>query len=181
MKCPFCGYAESKVTDSREAVDQNAVKRRRQCLGCFKRFTTFEAVDLTIQVYKRNGCYEEFQQNKLIKGLDAACNHTRVSHEQVVLIASEITANLMARQVREISTKEIGEMAMQKLKNIDPIAYIRFACVYRRFKDMDELVGAIQDVTHIQHKQESEDCYGIVSERDRGIQEKVNSHEEWNN
>ena len=147
MHCPFCNHQELKVTDSRNAVEQNAVRRRRECLSCMRRFTTFETIDLTIQVKKRDGRYEDFQQDKLIKGLDAACRHTRTSHEQVRTLAYEITADLLERQVREISTTELGEIAMRCLKDHDMVAYIRFACVYRRFKNVEELVKAIQEIT----------------------------------
>jgi transcriptional repressor NrdR len=147
MRCPFCNHFESKVTDSRNAVEQNAIRRRRECLSCQKRFTTFEMVDLTIQVHKRDGRYEDFLQDKLIRGLDAACRHTRISHEQVREVASQITADLMERQVREIETTELGEIVMKHLKELDTIAYIRFACVYRRFKVMDELMGEIQNIS----------------------------------
>ncbi len=154
MQCPFCNHTELKVTDSRNAVEQNAVRRRRECLSCLRRFTTFETVDLTIQVKKRDGRYEDFQQEKLIKGLDAACRHTRTSHEQVRTLAYEITTDLMEKQVREISTTELGEIVMRRLRDLDMIAYIRFACVYRRFKNVEELVKAIQEITP---KDEAED------------------------
>lgn len=146
MKCPYCGHEELKVTDSRNALEANAIRRRRECLNCSRRFTTFETVELTLQVHKRDGRYEEFIEQKLINGLDAACRHTRISHEQVRALASRIVSELMGRQVREISTKEIGEIVMKYLKTIDTIAYIRFACVYRRFKDIGELMEAIQSV-----------------------------------
>lgn len=146
MRCPFCNHLESKVTDSRNAVEQNAIRRRRECLECEKRFTTFETVDLTIQVHKRDGRYEDFQQEKLIRGLDAACRHTRISHDQVRTLAYQITTDLMERQIREIETTELGEILMKHLKEIDMIAYIRFACVYRRFKDVDELMDEIHNI-----------------------------------
>ena len=146
MKCPFCHYAELKVTDSRDAPDMNAIRRRRECLQCNRRFTTFETVELILQVYKRDGRYEDFQQQKLIKGLEAACRHTSVSYDQVIAIATQITDELMQRQVREINTTELGEMVMSRLQGLDPIAYIRFACVYRRFKNVEELNEALQSV-----------------------------------
>ena len=146
MKCPFCGHEESKVTDSRTAAEMNATRRRRECLGCGHRFTTFETVDLTIQVKKRDGSYAEFQLDKLTKGIDAASRHTRISHDQVRAVASEVTAQIMEKQVREITTTEIGEMVMNKLQELDSIAYIRFACVYKRFKDVDELMNALHNV-----------------------------------
>ena len=144
MKCPFCPDHDIKVTDSRNATDANAIRRRRQCLGCGKRFTTFETVDLAIQVKKRDGHYQDFNLQKLINGLSAACRHTRVSQEQVLTLASEIAAEIMESNMREVETVTIGSIAMEKLKRLDTIAYIRFACVYRRFKDMDELIEAIQ-------------------------------------
>jgi transcriptional repressor NrdR len=125
-------------------METNAVRRRRECLNCLKRFTTFETVDLVIQVQKRDGRYEDFLQEKLVKGLAAACNHTRISHDQVRALAYKITSDLMERQIREIKTSEIGEVVMQHLQALDTIAYIRFACVYRRFKDIGELMDAIQ-------------------------------------
>ncbi|MBM3192919.1 MAG: transcriptional repressor NrdR [Chlamydiae bacterium] len=144
MKCPFCGHEETKVTDSRNASESNAIRRRRECLSCLKRFTTFETVDLLIQVKKRDGRYEEFSVEKLIRGLDAACRHTRISHGQVLAIASEVTQEILERQTKEIDTLTIGKIVMERLKNLDTIAYIRFACVYRRFKDKDELMHAIE-------------------------------------
>ncbi len=144
MRCPFCDHIDLKVTDSRDAAEVNGVRRRRECLKCLRRFTTFETIDLTIQVFKRDGTYEDFVQDKLIKGLDAACRHTRISHEQVLALAYKITADLMERQIREISTTELGEIVMLHLRAMDIIAYIRFACVYRRFKDVDELMDAIK-------------------------------------
>lgn len=146
MQCPYCNHEETKVTDSRNALETNAVRRRRECLKCLKRFTTFETVDLIIQVRKRDGTYEDFQQEKLIKGLDAACRHTKVSREQVRNLVYKIAADLMERQVREIETTELGELVMKHLQDMDTIAYIRFACVYRRFKHVDELKDAIENI-----------------------------------
>jgi transcriptional repressor NrdR len=146
MKCPFCHHNELKVTDSREATDTNAIRRRRECLACEKRFTTFETIELTIQVHKRDDRWEEFQQQKLIRGLAVACSHTSVSHEQVIGIATAVTDELMQMQAKEISTAEIGELAMKHLKALNPIAYIRFACVYRRFKEISELINAINGI-----------------------------------
>jgi len=146
MKCPFCQHLELKVTDSRDAPEGNAIRRRRECLNCMRRFTTFETIELTLQVLKRDGRFEEFQQQKLINGLSSACNHTTISHDQVIAIASKITGDLLQMQVREIATKELGDMAMKELQALDPIAYIRFACVYRRFKNIEELMDAIQSI-----------------------------------
>ncbi len=146
MKCPYCHHEELKVTDSRDAPEVNAIRRRRECLKCFQRFTTFETVELTVQVQKRDGRYEDFQQQKLIKGLEAACRHTTISHEHVIALAAKITGDLLQRQVREIDTTELGDIVMQHLQALDPIAYIRFACVYRRFKDIKDLMDALQAI-----------------------------------
>lgn len=146
MKCPFCHFEETKVTDSRLIAETNSIKRRRECLKCEKRFTTFEALDLTLQVKKRDGTYEDFIEDKLIKGLDKACSHTRLSHDDVRAIVDDIKTELMLKQLRFISSRELGEMVMERLRKLDVIAYIRFACVYRRFKDLEELKEAIDSV-----------------------------------
>lgn len=146
MKCPFCNHEESKVTDSRDAIEINAIRRRRECCQCMRRFTTFETVDLSLQVKKRDGTFEDFQQEKLMHGMDSACRHTRVSHDQVRALTYKIKTDLMARGVREISSRELGEIVMQHLQATDVVAYIRFACVYKRFKDVRELLEAIQSI-----------------------------------
>ncbi len=146
MRCPFCSHEESKVTDSRDALETNAIRRRRECCQCMKRFTTFETVDLSLQVKKRDGTFEDFQQEKLISGIDAACRHTRISHDQVRALAYKIKADLIAKAIREISSQELGDIVIRQLKEIDVVAYIRFACVYKRFKDVRELLQAIQEL-----------------------------------
>lgn len=146
MKCPFCHHQDLKVTDSRDATEVNAIRRRRECLNCLRRFTTFETIELIIQVHKRDGRYEDFHQQKLINGMDAACRLTTVSHDQVIAIASQVSGELMQNQVQEISTTELGNMVMKHLQALDPIAYIRFACVYKRFKNIEELMEAIQSI-----------------------------------
>ena len=155
MKCPFCQHEGLKVTDSRDAPEMNAIKRRRECLECSRRFTTFETVELITQVRKRDGTYEDFQQQKLMNGIAAACRHTKISHDQVIALGAQITNELVHSQVQEISTTQLGEMVMKYLQALDPIAYIRFACVYRRFKDLVELEEAIKT---IQSKDETNSC-----------------------
>src|SRR5271169_4847371 len=105
MKCPFCNHEESKVTDSRDALEINAIRRRRECGQCMRRFTTFETVDLSLQVRKRDGTYEDFNQEKLINGMDAACRHPRIIHDQVRALAYKIKADLVSKGVREIAAK----------------------------------------------------------------------------
>ncbi len=147
MKCPFCHHLESKVTDSRNILETNSIRRRRECLSCTKRFTTFETVDITLQVKKRDGTYEDFQQGKLIKGLDAACRHSKISHDQVRAIVHKIMKELLHQQRREIDAEELGQMVMHELESIDIVAYIRFACVYKRFKDIKQVMEAIENIT----------------------------------
>jgi transcriptional repressor NrdR len=144
------------VTDSRDAAEINAIRRRRECCQCMRRFTTFETVDLSLQVKKRDGTFEDFQQEKLINGMDAACRHTRVSHDQVRALAYKIKADLMAKGIREIESRALGDLVMQNLQRTDVVAYIRFACVYKRFKDIRELVEAIQSIAPERGLKESE-------------------------
>jgi len=143
MKCPFCGGVDFKVTDSRNASEMNAIKRRRECVKCSKRFTTFETVDTSFQLKKRNGSFEEFQIDKLIAGISSACRHTSVSLESVKALAHEIANDVIQKGERTIEAEVIGEMVMKRLRKLDSVAYIRFACVYKKFKDMDELMDAI--------------------------------------
>jgi transcriptional repressor NrdR len=147
VRCPFCNHEDLKVTDSRDAVEINAIRRRRECGQCMRRFTTFETVDLVMQVKKRDGTYEDFQQDKLMNGIIAACRHTRVSHDQVRTLACQIKADLMASGHREIESRVLGEIVMEHLQKMDVVAYIRFACVYKRFKHINELVEAIQSIS----------------------------------
>lgn len=146
MKCPFCSHVDLKVTDSRNTPELNAIRRRRECLGCGRRFTTFETVELTLQVHKRDGRFEDFDQQKLINGLDAACRHTQISSEQIKALVARIMVDLMEKQVKQITTEELGEIVMQHLRLLDPIAYIRFACVYKRMKKIDQLIAVIDSI-----------------------------------
>ena len=146
MKCPVCDSDDFKVIDSRYAVEQNAIRRRRECQSCGKRYTTFETMELNIQVKKRDGRFEDFEREKLIQGMESSCHHTKISREEVHAIASEVSNDIMQRQQLNISTKELGEIVMERLLKRDAIAYIRFACVYRRFKDINELKEAIATI-----------------------------------
>ena len=137
MKCPYCQHEELKVTDSRNSHENNAIRRRRECLACGKRFTTFETVEAVnppILVRKRDGSVEPYQQQKLIQGLEAACRHTSISRDQVVQLAAMITDGFVNQQMQEVDSAEIGEKVMLSLEEMDRLAHIRYACVYRRFK-----------------------------------------------
>ncbi len=157
MRCPFCSHEDSKVTDSRFAGEVNAIRRRRECSQCMRRFTTFETVDVSLQVKKRDGTFEDFAQEKLINGMEAACRHTRVSRDQVHQMAYQIKADLVAKGIREITSQELGATVLEHLLAADVIAYVRFACVYKRFKDIRELVETIQRVApeEIEHEERS--------------------------
>lgn len=135
MKCPACGCADSKVIDSRHVEEGNSIKRRRECLACQKRYTTFEMIE-TMQMFvvKKDGSKEMFDRNKILGGLVKACQKRPVNPEEIV---NEIEAELQNSLQNEITTKELGEIVMSKLKARDEVAYVRFASVYREFKDID--------------------------------------------
>ncbi|MBQ5346437.1 MAG: transcriptional repressor NrdR [Ruminococcus sp.] len=144
MKCPFCGYTESKVIDSRSADDSERIRRRRECLKCGKRFTTHEIIEtVPVIVVKRDKSRESFDRNKLTNGLVRACEKRPVSIDKIEEIVNKIESKVQSSLDREVTTEEIGELAMKELKNVDEVSYVRFASVYRSFKDietfMDEL------------------------------------------
>lgn len=144
MKCPYCGYVESKVIDSRPAEEGSTIRRRRECLACNKRFTTYEIIErLPLVVVKRDGSRQSFDKVKIINGLVRACEKRPVALEQLESIAMEIENELQSALEREISTAEIGEMVMTRLKGIDEVAYVRFASVYRQFKDINTFMNEL--------------------------------------
>ena len=138
MKCPYCGYAESKVVDSRPADEGATIRRRRECLACQKRFTTYEFMErLPLVVIKRDGSRQTFDRMKLLNGMIRACEKRPVPMSALESIADEIEQELQNALEREISTAEVGEMVMNHLKSVDEVAYVRFASVYRQFKDIN--------------------------------------------
>ncbi|HAJ66478.1 MAG: transcriptional regulator NrdR [Eubacteriales bacterium] len=138
MKCPFCGYSDSKVIDSRPAEEGSTIRRRRECLACQKRFTTYEIIErLPLVVIKRDGSRQSFDKVKLINGMVRACEKRPVTLSQLEAIADEIEQELQSGLEREIRTVDIGEMVMARLKDVDEVAYVRFASVYRSFKDIN--------------------------------------------
>ena len=138
MKCPFCGYTESRVIDSRPAEEGASIRRRRECLACQRRFTTYEVMErLPLVVIKRDGSRQTFDKNKLIGSMLKACEKRSVALGDLEKIADEIEQELQNELVREIPTSEIGEMVMRRLQNLDQVAYVRFASVYRQFKDIN--------------------------------------------
>ena len=138
MKCPFCGYKESKVIDSRPAEESTTIRRRRECLACQRRFTTHEIIErLPIILIKRDGSRQSFDKVKLINGMVRACEKRPVPLATLEGIADEIEQELQSNLEREVSTVEIGEMVMNRLKAVDEVSYVRFASVYRSFKDIN--------------------------------------------
>ena len=138
MKCPYCGYEESKVIDSRPADEGERIRRRRECLKCGKRFTTHEVIEtVPIVVVKRDKSREVFDRNKLTAGILRACEKRPVSIEQIEKMVDNIETQLQSSLDREVTSMTIGELTMDQLKNIDEVAYVRFASVYRQFKDIN--------------------------------------------
>lgn len=144
MKCPFCGYTESKVIDSRPTDESERIRRRRECMSCSKRFTTYEVIEnVPVIVVKKDKSRESFDREKLFNGMLRACEKRPVSVEELEKAVNEIEAEIQNSLDREVTSVRIGELAMSKLKDLDEVAYVRFASVYRQFKDintfMDEL------------------------------------------
>ena len=147
MKCPFCGFLESKVIDSRPAEEGSTIRRRRECLACQKRFTTYEIIEhLPLVVVKRDGSRQTFDRVKLINGMVRACEKRPVSLAQLEKIADEIEQELQSALEREISTVDIGEMVMRRIKEVDEVAYVRFASVYRQFTDINTFMNEIKQL-----------------------------------
>ena len=141
MKCPYCGFKESKVVDSRPADEGRSIRRRRECLSCGKRFTTYEIMEsLPLVVIKRDGSRQAFDRAKMIKGMLRACEKRPVSLAQLEKISEDIEQELQNSLDREISTEQVGTMVMDKLKSVDEVAYIRFVSVYRQFNDIESFM-----------------------------------------
>lgn len=150
MKCPFCGYADSKVVDSRPADEGSSIRRRRECLKCGKRFTTYETIERTpLMLVKRDGTRQPYDRQKLLNGIIKACEKRPVSIQRMKELVNKIEQRLFSSLDYEISSKLIGEMVMEELRSVDEVAYVRFASVYRQFKDintfMEELNMLIKD------------------------------------
>ena len=144
MKCPFCFNDESKVVDSRSTDDNTTIRRRRECTKCNKRYTTYEKIeDIPVLVIKRDLARENFNKEKIINGLIIACQKRPVSRKQIEEIAEEIEKKISNNMLTEIESETIGEMVMEKLKEIDEISYVRFASVYRQFKDINTFLEEI--------------------------------------
>ena len=147
MKCPNCGDIESKVVDSRRSDEGDSIRRRRECLACQRRFTTYEIVEsLPIIVVKRDGTHQSFDRNKILNSMVRAFDKRKVSVAELERITAEIEQTIQNTLEREVSTDKIGEMVMERIKPLDEVAYIRFASVYRRFQDIGSFVAEINQI-----------------------------------
>lgn len=145
MKCPYCYVPESKVIDSRPADNGMSIKRRRECPSCGRKFNTYEKVeDIPLRVIKKDGSRESFDKLKIMNGVTRACEKRPVTSEQIEKLVNEIEAQVYNKSNKEITTLEIGEMVMEGLKDLDDVAYVRFASVYRQFKDVNTFIDELQ-------------------------------------
>ena len=147
MKCPYCAHLGDKVVDSRESREGEVIRRRRECLGCAKRFTSYERIDeIPYMVVKKDGSRERFERQKLVAGLLKACEKRPVSVASLEAVADRVETTLQERSEKEITTHEIGAFVMQELKKLDKVAYVRFASVYRHFRDIGEFMSELKDL-----------------------------------
>ena len=145
MKCPFCGNLDDKVVDSREGKEGEVIRRRRECVGCGRRFTSYERIDeIPYMVVKKDGTRERFERQKVIAGLLKACEKRPVSVSELESVANKVEATLQERPDKEISTEEIGASVMDALRVLDAVAYVRFASVYRHFRDIGEFMTELK-------------------------------------
>lgn len=150
MKCPYCSFIESKVIDSRPTDENSSIRRRRECLKCGKRFTTYEKLEsISLVVIKKDDSRQPFNRNKVLKGIMTACEKRPISIMQMERVADDIESELAQKMEREVNSTHIGEMVMEKLRDLDEVAYVRFASVYKQFEDlgtfMEELKGLIDE------------------------------------
>jgi transcriptional repressor NrdR len=153
MKCPFCGYLEDKVVDSREAKDGDAIRRRRECLQCSRRFTSYERIDeIPYMVVKKDGKREIFERNKIMAGLLRACEKRPISSSQLESIVDSVEKNVQDSTDRELPTSEMGKIIMRRLKELDKVAYVRFASVYLEFEDVSEFMTELKNLVRARDK-----------------------------
>lgn len=153
MKCPFCGFSDSRVLDSRPVEDGNSIRRRRECSGCARRFTTYERFDeVPLMVVKKDGRRESFNNKKLQAGLAKACQKRPVSMEKLATTANAIERDLRNTVESEVSSRDIGEKVMEYLRDLDEVAYVRFASVYREFRDVQGFIGEIEKLIGVKRE-----------------------------
>jgi transcriptional repressor NrdR len=147
VKCPFCSHNEDKVIDSRETADATAIRRRRECLECGKRFTTYEYVEKTpLMVIKKDGRREPFNREKILSGLRNACQKRPISMEKMEKLVAEVEGEIQKKFDQEVESRYIGELVIEKLSKLDDVAYVRFASVYRQFKDINQFMRELRDI-----------------------------------
>jgi len=147
MKCPYCGYKEDKVVDSRATAEESAIRRRRECLKCGKRFTTYEYIEeVSLMVIKKDSRREPFDRKKILAGVVKACEKRPVSMEKMEEIITQVERAIQKKSDREAASSRIGELVMEKLKVLDDVAYVRFASVYRQFKDVGQFMVELKDI-----------------------------------
>ena len=147
MKCPYCAHLGDKVVDSRESKEGEVIRRRRECLGCGRRFTSYERIDeIPYMVIKKDGSRERFERQKLVSGLLKACEKRPVSMSSIEKVADRVEGALQDKPEKEISTEEIGAFVMNELRRLDKVAYVRFASVYRHFRDINEFMSELKDL-----------------------------------
>jgi len=147
MKCPFCNHNEDRVIDSRETSEGTAIRRRRECSACNKRFTTYEYVEKTpLMVIKKDSRREPFIREKILSGVRSACQKRPISTEKIEKVVSEIEAEIQKKFDQEVESRFIGELVMERLSKIDDVAYVRFASVYRQFKDINQFMRELRDI-----------------------------------
>ena len=147
MKCPYCDYKEDKVVDSRATQEESAIRRRRECLKCGKRFTTYEYIeDVSLMVIKKDGRREPFDRKKLLAGIMKACEKRPIGVEKMEDLVTWVERAIQKKSDREVSSSRIGELIMEKLKTLDDVAYVRFASVYRQFKDVGQFMTELKDI-----------------------------------
>ncbi|OGX16456.1 MAG: transcriptional regulator NrdR [Omnitrophica WOR_2 bacterium RBG_13_41_10] len=154
MKCPHCGYKEDKVVDSRATQEESAIRRRRECLKCGKRFTTYEYIEeVSMMVIKKDGRREPFDRKKILSGIMKACEKRPISVEKMEELATQIERAMQKKSDHEISSSKVGELIMEKLKMLDDVAYVRFASVYRQFKDVGQFMEELKGILNKERKQ----------------------------
>ena len=173
MKCPYCDYAGTKVLDSRAANENKSIRRRRECEKCGKRFTTFEMVEETpLMVIKKDGSREEFSREKVMRGLIRACENRPVSVEQLEALVSEVEKQLRTTAQAEVESRSIGELVMQELYPVDEVAYVRFASVYRQFKDINMFMKELTQILMKQPQQDKKEKLAAAAEPAKKISSK---------
>jgi len=156
MRCPHCGYQEDKVVDSRATREESAIRRRRECLKCGKRFTTYEYIEeISLMVVKKDGRREPFDRKKILGGIMKACEKRPNSMEKMEDIVIQVERAIQKKTDREVSTSRIGELVMEKLKQLDDVAYVRFASVYRQFKDVGQFMVELKDILNKEKQRKS--------------------------